>query len=58
MVLALTPLFISGFDGKIYIPSEFLLDVDGDNVNDAKQRTIGLTLVLNDLDIPYNIYKE
>ena len=47
---------LSGFDGKIYIPSEFLLDVDGDTVNDAKQSTIGLTLLLNDLDLPYNIY--
>ena len=47
---------LSGFDGKIYIPSEFLLDVDGDNVGDAKQKTIGLTILLNDLDLPYNIY--
>ena len=47
---------LSGFDGKIYIPSEFLLDVDGDTVDEAKQKSIGLTIVLNDLDIPYNVY--
>ena len=47
---------LSGFDGKIYIPSEFLLDVDGNTVNEAKQQTIALTLKLNDLDLPYNIY--
>ena len=47
---------LSGFDGKIYIPSEFLLDVDGSTVNEAKQLTVGLTLLLNDLDVPYNIY--
>ena len=47
---------LSGFDGKIYIPSEFLLDVDGNTINEAKQLTIGLTLLLNDLDLPYNVY--
>ena len=47
---------LSGFDGKIYIPSEFLLDVDGETIDEAKQKTIGLTIVLNDLSIPYNVY--
>ena len=47
---------LSGFDGKVYIPSEFLLDIDGNTVDEAKQKTIGLTLLLHDLDIPYNIY--
>ena len=47
---------LSGFDGKIYLPSEFLLDVDGDTVDIARQQTIGLTILLNDLDIPYNAY--
>ena len=28
---------LAGFDGKIYIPSEFLLDVDGDNVDEADE---------------------
>ena len=47
---------LSGFDGKIYIPSEFLLDIDGETVDEAKQKSIGLTIVLNDLNIPYNVY--
>ena len=47
---------LSGFDGKIYIPSEFLLDIDGETVDEAKQKSIGLTILLNDLDIPYNVY--
>tara|TARA_R100001594_G_scaffold38918_4_gene70422 strand:+ start:3769 stop:5562 length:1794 start_codon:yes stop_codon:yes gene_type:complete len=47
---------LSGFDGKIYIPAEFLLDIDGTDVDDARQKTIGLTLVLHDLMIPYNVY--
>ena len=47
---------LSGFDGKIYIPAEFLLDIDGDTVDIARQQTVGLTILLNDLDIPYNAY--
>ena len=47
---------LSGFDGKIYIPSEFLLDVDGETVDNAKQKTVGLTLLLNDLGVPFNVY--
>jgi len=47
---------LSGFDGKIYIPAEFLLDIDGDTVDIARQQTIGLAILLNDLDIPYNAY--
>lgn len=47
---------LSGFDSKIYIPSEFILDVDGATVDEARQKTIGLTIVLNDLNIPYNAY--
>ena len=27
---------LSGFDGKIYIPSEFLLDIDGETVNESQ----------------------
>ena len=47
---------LSGFDGKIYIPSEFLLDIDGETVDEAKQKSIGLTILLNDLNILYNVY--
>ena len=33
---------LSGFDGSIYMPKEFLLDVDGGTVENAKAKTIEL----------------
>ena len=47
---------LSGFDGKIYMPDEFILDIDGANIQSARDKTIGLTLFLDDLDVPYKIY--
>ena len=47
---------IAGFDGLIYIPDEFILDVDGANTEQARQSTIGLIILLKDLLVPYNIY--
>jgi len=50
---------LSGFDGLVYIPDEFILDVDGKDKNDlenARQKTIGLLLLLDDLSIPYRLY--
>ena len=47
---------LSGFDGNIYIPDEFILDIDGANVESARDKTVGLLLFLNDLDVPYRIY--
>ena len=47
---------LSGFDGKIYMPKEFLLDVDGNTVELAKTKTIGLVKLLKSLEVPYNIY--
>ena len=47
---------ISGYDGKIYIPDEFILDVDGANPEDAKNKAIGLMLRLDDLNCPFKIY--
>ena len=47
---------LAGYDGKIYIPEEFILDVDGGTPEDAQQKSIGLKIVLNDLDIPYKIF--
>jgi len=47
---------LSGYDGILYMPDEFILDVDGSNPENARQKTIGLTIELDDLCIPYQIY--
>ena len=47
---------LSGYDGLIYMPDEVLLDVDGSSPGQARNLTIGLTLLLKDLMVPYNIY--
>ena len=47
---------LSGFDGLIYIPDEFILDVDGPETEKAIQRTIGLLILLKDINVPYNLY--
>ena len=47
---------IAGYDGMLYIPDEFILDIDGSNPGRAKEKTIGLTILLDDLMIPYRIY--
>jgi len=47
---------LSGYDGLIYMPDEFILDVDGSSPKAAREKTIGLTLLLKDLTVPYNLY--
>ena len=47
---------LSGYDGKIYIPEEFILDVDGGTPEDAQQKAIGLKIMLHDLDIPFKVF--
>ena len=50
---------LSGFDGLLYMPDEFLLDVDGkdkDDLANARAKTIALTKILEDLDIPFRLY--
>ena len=47
---------LSGYDGLLYMPNELLLDVDGSNPDNARQKVIGLTIILKDLEIPYNLY--
>ena len=47
---------LAGYDGKIYVPEEFILDVDGGNPEDAQKKAIGLKLALDDLDIPFKIF--
>ena len=36
---------LSGYDGKIHIPEEFILDVDGGTPEDAQQKAIGLKIM-------------
>ncbi len=47
---------LSSYDGILYMPDEFILDVDGTNPENAKQKAIGLTILLDDLCIPYQLY--
>jgi len=47
---------LAGYDGKIYIPEEFILDVDGGNPDDAQKKAIGLKICLNDLDVPFRAF--
>ena len=46
----------AGYDGILYMPDEFILDVDGTNPENAKQKAIGLSIMLEDLGIPYQPY--
>ena len=47
---------LSGYDGLLYMPNELILDVDGSNSENARQKTIGLIILLKDLEVPYNLY--
>ncbi len=47
---------LSGYNGAIYMPKEYLLDVDGDSVDIAQKKTIDLCDLIQSLDIPYNVY--
>ena len=44
---------LSGYRGVLYMPDEFILDVDGANLQHAKDLTLGL---LQLLDVPTQIY--
>ena len=47
---------LSSYDGILYMPDEFILDVDGANPTKAQDKAIGLTILLDDLCIPYQVY--
>tara|TARA_Y100000361_G_scaffold151732_1_gene169689 strand:- start:2634 stop:4352 length:1719 start_codon:yes stop_codon:yes gene_type:complete len=47
---------LSGYDGIMYMPDEFILDVDGSNPEDAMNKLKGLLLMLDDMDIPSQVY--
>ena len=47
---------LSGYDGEIYMPDEFILDVDGSNSDKAYEKVCGLLGILEDLMVPNTIY--
>tara|TARA_Y100001963_G_scaffold156121_1_gene248909 strand:- start:130 stop:1872 length:1743 start_codon:yes stop_codon:yes gene_type:complete len=47
---------LSGYDGDIYLPKEFILDVDGVEIEEAQDKTIKLISMLNNLKVPTNVY--
>jgi hypothetical protein len=47
---------LSGYDGILYMPDEFILDVDGTNPGNAQEKAIGLSIMLDDMCIPYRVY--
>ena len=47
---------LSGFDGLIYMPDEFILDVDGSSIRNARDKLTGLMIVLDDLNLYYRTY--
>jgi|TARA_R100000482_G_scaffold85099_1_gene33998 hypothetical protein len=47
---------LSGYDGNIYMPEEFMLDVDGKNIRDARDKLMGLSNILDDCNLYYRIY--
>ena len=47
---------LAGYDGPIYMPDEFILDVDGTNPINARDKLLGLMIVLDDANLGYKIY--
>ena len=47
---------LAGYNGKIFLPKEYILDVDGENSGLAHDKTMGLSGILDNLNIPWNAY--
>jgi hypothetical protein len=47
---------IAGYDGLIYLSKEHILDVDGEDFKDAKDKLEDLIALLDDLSVPYKIF--
>jgi len=47
---------LSGYDGDIFMPTEFILDVDGSSIRDARDKLMGLSNVLDDCGLYYRVY--
>jgi len=47
---------LAGYDGDIYIPEEFILDIDGANIDDAQIKAIALKKLLENKGVPLKAY--
>ena len=47
---------LSGFDGNIYMPDEFILDIDGTDIATARMKTLSLMKLLEEKNVIYNTY--
>ena len=47
---------LAGYEGEIYMPDEYLLDVDGASTEEAKEKVIKLLKLLANLKVPTQIY--
>jgi len=47
---------LAGYDGLLYMPDQFILDVDGSSFEQAVKKSIGLKVLLSDMDIPYRLF--
>ena len=47
---------LSGYDGLIYMPDEFMLDVDGGDMVDARNKLDKLLILLLDMKVPSKVY--
>lgn len=47
---------LAGYTGLIYMPDEFILDVDGTNTLNARDKLLGLYVILEDMNLAYNTY--
>ena len=47
---------IAGYDGIIYLAKEHILDVDGESFIEARDATIDLIALLDDLNVPSSFH--
>ena len=47
---------LSGYDGIMYMPDEFILDVDGSELMNAREKLGDLLILLKQLDVPSKVY--
>lgn len=47
---------LSGYNGDIFMPEEFILDVDGSSIRDARDKLFGLVNMLDEYNLSYRVY--